>query len=201
MAYSNPTKIGDVDEVRGTKIKVSLDSDLAGVSPIYQGKLRDVGQIGSYVRLPQGLVDLIASVSRVSVSPHQPQQERTNNDVNEWWLEIDLIGQIDRGSDSFQRGVGSYPEIGDPVHFATSTELETIFPPPNASNVELGKLSTDPDVPITIAAEDFVVKHSAVVGSTGSGKTSAVATILQNLVEQGWRNSNIILIACCSPQN
>jgi uncharacterized protein len=39
-----------------------------------------------------------------------------------------------------------------------------------------------------------VVRHAAIVGSTGSGKTTAVASLLQAFVQGGWRASNIVVI-------
>jgi uncharacterized protein len=38
------------------------------------------------------------------------------------------------------------------------------------------------------------MRHAAIVGSTGSGKTSAVAALLQGFVHGGWRAANIIVI-------
>lgn len=195
MPDKPPTKIGSVQNIQGSDIIVKLDSDLAGLSPIYRGELREIGQVGSFVRIPQGLVDLIGAVSKVKVSEQsETGHENLANQTDNWLLEIDLIGQIDQSSESFQRGVGTYPELGDPVHFATSVELESIFPKPNEQQVRFGFLSTDQKVPITLDAKSLVVKHSALVGSTGSGKTSAVASLLQNLVRQGWENSNILVI-------
>lgn len=195
MANNSPTKIGEVRKVRGSIIEVSLDRNLAGVSPIFKGRLRDVGQIGSFVRIPQGLVDLIATVSEVGVSDQTGLEENTaTHDSNDWWLKINLIGQIDRGSENFERGVGTYPELGDPVHFTTSSELELIFPPPDTDHIKFGNLSTDTDVPVTLEADNFVINHAVIVGSTGAGKTSAVASIFQNVVDQGWQNSNIIIV-------
>jgi uncharacterized protein len=40
----------------------------------------------------------------------------------------------------------------------------------------------------------LVTRHAAVVGSTGSGKTSAVASILQGFVAHGWRGANIVVV-------
>ena len=40
----------------------------------------------------------------------------------------------------------------------------------------------------------LVLRHSAVVGATGSGKTSAVAAILQGLVSGGWKAANVVVI-------
>lgn len=68
MPERDPTYIGAVRHVLGATITVALDPQLAGVAPIYRGKLQSVGQIGSLVRIPQGLVDLIASVSLLGIA-------------------------------------------------------------------------------------------------------------------------------------
>ena len=39
-----------------------------------------------------------------------------------------------------------------------------------------------------------MIRHAAVVGSTGSGKTSAVASILQRFARGGWPAANIVVI-------
>jgi len=56
------------------------------------------------------------------------------------------------------------------------------------------RLAAAEDVPVALDASRFVVRHSAVVGSTGSGKTSAVASILQNFIKGGWNAANIIVV-------
>ena len=68
MAERDPTCIGRVRHVLGATVTVALDRDLAGVAPIYRGRLMAIGQIGSLVRIPQGLVDLVASVSLVGIA-------------------------------------------------------------------------------------------------------------------------------------
>jgi hypothetical protein len=68
MSERDPTCIGRVRHVLGATITVVLDADLAGVAPIYRGRLQPVGQIGSLVRIPQGLVDLIATVNLVGIA-------------------------------------------------------------------------------------------------------------------------------------
>lgn len=195
MPERDPTCIGRVRHVLGATVTVALDCDLAGVAPIYRGRLVSVGQIGSLVRIPQGLVDVIATVSLVGIAeltgPLAPS-EAVQRD--ERWLQIQLLGEIDRGSGKFKRGVGSYPGLDDPVHFATADHLKTVFPRPDSDHVRLGRLAASEDVPVALDACRFVVRHSAVVGSTGSGKTSAVASILQNLVKGGWKAANIVVI-------
>ncbi len=195
MAERDPTCIGRVRHVLGATITVALDRDLAGVAPIYRGRLQPVGQIGSLVRIPQGLVDLIATVSLVGIAeisgPLVPV-EAVQRD--ERWLQITLLGEIDRATGRFQRGVGSYPGLDDPVHFATPDHLSTIFPHEDDQHLRLGCLASAEEVPVCLQASRLVVRHAAVVGSTGSGKTSAVASILQSFIKGGWQAANIVVI-------
>ena len=195
MTERDPTCIGRVRHVLGATVTVALDPDLAGTAPIYRGRLQPVGQIGSLVRIPQGLVDLVATVGLVGIAelsgPIKPA-EAVQHD--ERWLQVQLLGEIDRGTGRFQRGVGSYPGLDDPVHFATPDQLKSVFPYPGDQNLRLGRLAAAEEVPVCVDASRFVVRHSAIVGSTGSGKTSAVASLLQGFAREGWQAANIVVI-------
>src|SRR5690606_3573729 len=101
MAESEATRIGRVRHVLGAAVTVALDVDLAGIAPIYRGKLHLIGQIGSIVRIPQGLIDLVATVNLVGISelsgapkPGEIVQR------DERWLQVQLIGEIDHGTGS-----------------------------------------------------------------------------------------------------
>lgn len=195
MAERDPTCIGRIRHVLGATVTVALDPDLAGVAPIYRGRLQPIGQIGSLVRIPQGLVDLVATVTLLGIAELSgPIAPVENIQSGERWLQIQLVGEIDRGTKKFSRGVGSYPGLDDPVHFATATELQEIFPQANQEYLRLGRLASAEDVPLCLNASRFVVRHAAIVGSTGSGKTSAVASLLQNLMLGGWRAANVVVI-------
>ena len=195
MPERDPTCIGRVRHVMGATVTVALDPDLAGVAPIYRGRLLPVGQIGSLVRIPQGLVDLVATVSLVGIAElSEPLAPAGSVQRDDRWLQVQLLGEIHRGSGEFNRGVGTYPGLDDPVHFATPQQLKAIFPSPSVEHLRLGRLASAEDVPVALNASRFVVRHSAVVGSTGSGKTSAVASILQNFVKGGWKAANILVV-------
>jgi DNA helicase HerA-like ATPase len=195
MAERDPTCIGRIRHVLGATVTVALDPDLAGVAPIYRGRLQPVGQIGSVVRIPQGLVDLVATVTLLGIAELSgPVAPVENIQSGERWLQVQLLGEIDRGTRRFKRGVGSYPGLDDPVHFATAQQLQEIFPGPDEMYLRLGCLAAAEDVPLCLDASRLVVRHAAIVGSTGSGKTSAVASLLQNLVRGGWRASNVVVI-------
>jgi uncharacterized protein len=195
MPEQDPTCIGKVRHVLGATVTVALNPDLAGVAPIYRGHLQPIGQIGSLVRIPQGLVDLIGSVSLVGIAELSGAPEPSETvQRDERWLQVQLLGEIDRATGRFRRGVGSYPGLDDTVHFATPFQLAAIFPQPGGDYLELGCLAAAEEVPVCLHAPKLVTRHAAIVGSTGAGKTSAVASILQSFVKGGWRSSNIIVI-------
>lgn len=191
----DPTCIGRVRHVLGATVTVALDNDLAGISPIYQGRILSIGQIGSLVRIPQGLVDLVASVSLVGIAELAGHLEPASSvQRDERWLQVQLLGQIDLASGKFERGVSSYPGLDDPVHFVTPGHLRCVFPQEGPNHLRIGGLSASEDLAVCLDARKLVMRHVAVVGSTGSGKTSAVATILQNIVNGGWSNANVVVI-------
>ena len=84
----------------------------------------------SLVRFPQGLVDLLGQVSLLGIAELAGVQAPAGVvQTGERWLQVQLLGEIDRATHSFQRGVGSYPGLDDPVHFATAEDLQAVFPP------------------------------------------------------------------------
>ena len=181
--------------VLGAQVTVALDTDLAGVAPIFRGRLQPIGQIGSLVRFPQGLVDLLGQVSLLGISELAGVQAPAEVvQTGERWLQVQLLGEIDRATHRFQRGVGSYPGLDDPVHFTTAEDLHAVFPPVGEDHLRLGRLAAAEDVPLCLHAGRFVIRHAAVVGSTGAGKTSAVASILQRFARSGWPAANIVVI-------
>ena len=195
MTAKHPTEIGKVRHVLGATVTIALDPGMAGISPIFRGEVLSIGQIGSLVRIPQGAVDLIGSVSLVGIAeltgtikPVEVVQS------GERWLQIQLLGEIDRVSGKFRRGVGCYPGLDDSVHFATPEQLRSIFPEADDRSIRIGCLAASEGLSISLDAEKLVMRHGAVVGSTGSGKTSAVASLLQNFVRGGWKAANIVVV-------
>ncbi len=195
MAEQDPTCIGRVRHILGARVTVALDPELAGAAPIYRGRLQRIGQVGSIVRIPQGLVDLVGEVSLLGIAELSGTTKPVDAvQIGERWLQIELLGEIDRGTGHFQRGVGAYPGLDDPVHFATPDDLRALFPSPDEKFLRFGRLAAAEEVPMCLDASRFVTRHAAIVGSTGAGKTSCVASLLQGFSRGGWGSANIVVI-------
>jgi hypothetical protein len=194
LSRKSPTSIGRVRHVLGATVTVELERELAGVEPLWEGRLQAVGQVGSLVRIPQGPITLIAAVTLVGIAElNQPSPPAFVPQTGDRWLQVQLIGELG-GVGQFHRGVSRYPGLDDEVHFTTSKQLYGIYPGSGRERLSLGRLSAAPDVEVSLDARALVVRHSAVVGSTGSGKTSAVARILQGISLGPFASANVVVI-------
>jgi DNA helicase HerA-like ATPase len=190
---ASPTCIGYVRQVLGSTITVRLDDDLAGASPLWRGRLQPIGQVGSLVVIPQGAVRLVASVTLIGIGEVADAGEQDGSiQKGDRWLRAQLLGEID-ALGRFARGVTSCPGLEDEVHFAEPELLRNIYDQSPEDSVVVGRLSSSSDTMISLDAAKIVTRHSVVVGSTGSGKTSTVASILQKFARD-WDGANVIVI-------
>jgi hypothetical protein len=81
------------------------------------------------------------------------------------------------------RGVTTYPAIGDMVTFIAARELRLIFHSSSSRMIDIGHLQLDAAIAARLDVDEMVSKHFAVLGTTGVGKSSAVALLLQQIVE------------------
>ena len=72
-----------------------------------------------------------------------------------------------------------YPNIGDSVHLAVEEHLGRIYDTPEQGQVTIGALSSAESISSKIALNELVTRHSAVLGSTGSGKSTTIASLLR----------------------
>jgi hypothetical protein len=194
MSFRSPTAIGRVRHVLGSTVTVELDPTLAGVTPLWRGRPVPIGQVGSLVRLPQGPVTLLASVTLVGISElTAPPAPALTPEQGDRWLQVQLLGEVD-ALGRFRRGVATYPGLDDAVHFVTAEDILAAYPSPDDQRVKIGVVSSNPDVPVSLELARFVARHSAIVGSTGSGKSSTVASLLQSVVIEGWTSANVVVI-------
>jgi len=190
----DPTLIGRVRHVMGATITVELLEEVAGSTPLYQGRVYHIGQIGSLVTLPQGPLKLVGAVTMLGIAELSAQPEPSQiAHQGERWLKVQLLGELDALGE-FHRGVSTFPAIDDEVRFATSPELAAIYPPEQEGFIPVGRLSTSRGDILRLDLPRLVTRHTAVVGSTGSGKSSTVARIIQAVLGHGLYRANVVVI-------
>lgn len=177
------TYLGDVQDVDGTAVSITLSpSSLTGFVYI-DGQGYRVGQVGSFVRIPIGFYDLFGIVSQVGASA-LPGNQVDARESGSRWMRIQLIGEGQRNG-VFERGLSQYPTIGDEVHLVSEKELKSIYGQPDRPYfVRIGHISNADSIPALIDVNKLVSRHSAVLGTTGSGKSTTVASLVGALCDR-----------------
>jgi DNA helicase HerA-like ATPase len=189
------TFIGTVRRVTGATVYATLSADLPSTSPIVNGRVYRIGQIGSFVRIPLGFLNAYGIVSMVGAVAIQGD-ESVNliaSTSAECTLEIKLIGEAYRGS-PFQRGLSIYPTVDDEVHVVTQDDLAKIYAPFGSSPVRVGSHSASESLEATLDLDKLVTRHAAILGSTGSGKSNSVAAILKAITTGSFPKAQVIVI-------
>lgn len=190
---SNVTFLGTIVRVVGSKIFVELSETLPSSTPIIGGQLYKVGQIGSFVKVPLGSLNIFGIVTMVGASPITQPYDVVESPYGKRWLEIQLVGESLNHQD-FQRGVSIYPTIDDQVHLVTNEDLRLIHATNSPSAVKIGSLASSDSLPAYIDIDKILSRHAAILGSTGSGKSNTVTAFLRAITSGTFPKSKIILI-------
>ena len=137
-----------------------------------------IGQVGSFVRIPMGYVDLFGVVSQVGAGAIPERLALVEEPHGYRWMTVQLVGEGQRGGE-FRRGLSQHPTVGDSVHLVVEEDLARIYGRPGAPNfVRVGHLASAESIPALIDVDKLITRHSAVVGTTGAGKSTTVASLL-----------------------
>lgn len=144
--------------------------------------------IGTLVKIMTPGSVVFASISRLDI----PLPASDSAEVEQCRFEAEFLGEaLVNGPDrlaAFQRGVSVYPLLGDDVLATTSDDLAHVYAQPDdgddRANVAVGTLHQDRTLPAHLLTDDLLGKHFAVLGTTGSGKSCAVALILQAILDR-----------------
>lgn len=189
-----PTLLGHVGSVAGSTVSVRQFEGVASGIAIIGGRSYRVGQVGSFVRIPQGYHDLYAIISEVGASA-TPVTLVDALDRGERWLTVQLIGEIVEAS--FERGISQYPNVNDEVHLVTEEDLAKIYGAEFSGQVIVGRLANAESIPVRLDLDKLVTRHSAVLGSTGSGKSTTVSSLLRSISAPdgaGFPSARILLL-------
>ena len=191
---TDPTFLGTVEDVSGTTVRVRLDDATASGLSFIDGQSYRVGQLGGFVRFPMGFVNLYGIVSQVGASAAPPRLTAEMPQDNRW-ITVQLVGEV-RPNKDFQRGISQHPTVGDSAHLVTKEDLGTIYRrPKDPRYVEIGHLAAAESIPALIDLNALVTRHSAVVGATGSGKSTTVAGILSALADgERYPSARVLII-------
>ncbi|RYD61272.1 MAG: DUF87 domain-containing protein, partial [Verrucomicrobiaceae bacterium] len=191
----DPSFIGSVQDVNGAAIRIELRPETVTGLSFVDGESYRVGQIGSFIRIPLGFVNLYGVVSQVGAgAAPAPKAGESPNPYGNRWLLAQLVGEGRRGG-RFERGLSQHPTIDDPVHIVTEADLRTIYGHGELDDyVTVGRLASAESIPALVDINKLITRHSAVVGTTGAGKSTTVAGLLTSLSDPNRYPSSRIVV-------
>jgi len=189
----DPTLLGIVEDVSGATIRIKLAQGTVSGLSFIEGQSYRVGQVGGFIRIPLGFINLYGVISQVGASAVPERLAEIEQHGNRW-MTVQLVGE-GHPSTGFDRGISQFPTVGDSAHIVTELDLRAIYGRPNDRRfVQVGRLASTSSIPALVEIDKLVTRHSAVVGTTGSGKSTTVAGILTALSDTDHYPSARILV-------
>jgi DNA helicase HerA-like ATPase len=148
-------------------------------------------EMGTLVKLHSRVSTVYGMITGLRVP--LPSLEPSEKDLR--LAELELVGEI-QGADGtgfFRRGVSAYPALDEPVYLASAIDLAKVYTRPNTATARVGTIHQDSIVPAYILTDELLGKHFSIVGTTGSGKSCVVATILNAVIERN-PNAHVMLL-------
>ncbi len=171
--------IGVVLEIAGSGSQVAVDLQrLTECADDKDPSVAMAGQVGSQIKIRVGNSWLLASV-RNQKRDRKAGSILANIDFLGEGVEEKLTGRLH----GFRRGVTRYPVPGALVYPASTADLKQVYASDGRSAVTIGKVYPTKDIRAGIYVDAMLGKHFALLGSTGTGKSTSAALILHRICE------------------
>ena len=175
---AEPPPIGRVMAIAGSDSQIVLDLQvLHSLATHDDPTLAAAGQVGSLVKIKLGRAWLLASIRTVRLEAGETVLAA-----------VDYTGEGDEERLSgrlynFRRGITRYPTPGVEVHATTTEDMRQIFAADSRAHIEIGTVYPTREIRGALYIDAMLGKHFALLGSTGTGKSTTAALILHRICE------------------
>jgi DNA helicase HerA-like ATPase len=172
--------VGRLIEIAGSSSQISFDAQLLGrLQNDPDPSVAMTGQVGSQVKIRVEERWLLANVRALRLA---------EADSDLILAAIDFIGEGEEDAYSgrlvnFRRGVTRYPMPGARIYPVSSDDMKQMYAADERAHVEIGMVHPTHDIRAALYVDPMLGKHFALLGSTGTGKSTATALILHRICE------------------
>ena len=199
---SQDKTIGRVLSVDNFRVYIKIDEELYGSYKSGVDDIYEVARINSYLIMPVGSDRIVALITRVTMKEEIEFNKSTTSitlPTSARYVLATMLGTITVQADreTFIQGVYNFPALDNPVWYVTEKDLIYIFDDKQEpSEIKHDKdfylpVGTSPafsNYRVKICPDQFFVKHAAILGNTGSGKSCTLTSIIRNLFEYNYYN-------------
>lgn len=185
--------IGKIIEVDGSRIIAELDPTISDLSRVFAGENYPIGQFGSIIKVHFGRRSIYGLVSRLRMkADYQLEKGIPVASSDERIIEADLFGEGEWRKTAensfaleFERGVATYPLPQQTIYLTPKSELRFIYGDAKGAVIQLGEHVGSGGAPCYAELNELLGKHTAILGSTGAGKSGTVAAVIHSILERG----------------
>ncbi|MCO7231755.1 MULTISPECIES: ATP-binding protein [unclassified Cobetia] len=185
--------IGKIIEVDGARIIAELDPTISDLSRVFAGENYPIGQFGSIIKVHFGRRSIYGLVSRLRMkADYQLERGLPVASLDERIIEADLFGEgewrrkdVNEFALEFERGVATYPLPQQTIYLTPKSELRFIYGDAKGTVIKLGEHVGSGGAPCYAELNELLGKHTAILGSTGAGKSGTVAAVIHSILERG----------------
>lgn len=181
--------IGTIEYVSPSDWKVLLDLDAPANTAINTGVPTLFPKINGFVLIPNVDGALVGMISWIGVEHLQYPKRKGFKDFDLIDLPypqrkmsihpLGLLKSTDKGY-KVERGVYSYPSVGDIVILPTPDQLQAIVENKDEyAPIKIGESPVAANAPVYINPDKLFGRHVAILGNTGSGKSCSVAGLIR----------------------
>jgi DNA helicase HerA-like ATPase len=181
--------IGTVESVSPREIRVLLDLNAPQNTALNTGIPTLFPKINGYVLLPNEAGALIGMISWIGIehSPYPKRKGFKDFDLVDLpfplrKMSISPLGILKKEDKGYkiERGVYSYPSVGDAVVIPTHEQLQSIVENKDENaKIKIGDSPLAANAPVYVDPDKLFGRHLAVLGNTGSGKSCSVAGLIR----------------------
>ncbi len=197
--------IGRVLSVDNFRVYVKIDEDLLGTYKSGVSDIYEIARINSYLIIPVGADRVVALITRVTMKEEIEFDKNSTNitlPTSARYISATMLGTIanENNKERFIQGVYNFPTLDNPVWYVTEKDLIHIFDEKqNESEIKYENdfylpIGTSPafsNYKVKICPDQFFVKHAAILGNTGSGKSCTLTSILRNLFKYDYNGKKL----------
>ncbi len=185
--FAEPSSTGaNADQPLGIVLEIAGSGGLVALDPQRLGELVDdpdpsvslSGHVGSQIRIRVGDTWILGSIR------NQKNGRRGDEGII---ANVDFLGEgtalPDGGMTAFRRGVTRYPMPGALVYPTSARDLYAVYKGDGRDAIEIGTVHPTKDIRANLYVDQFLGKHFALLGSTGTGKSTSLALIMHRICQ------------------
>jgi uncharacterized protein len=172
--------IGRVVEISGGSAGIEIDSVRLGeIARDPDPSVALSGQVGGHVKVEVGARWLLANVRSLKLNGGEGGTVVAQMDFLGEGEEHEQTGRLI----NFRRGITGYPTPGARVFPVSGDDMKQMFAAEQRAHIEIGTVYPTKDVRGALYVDALLGKHFALLGSTGTGKSTSAALIMHRICD------------------